>query len=170
MEQLYTQTKIKRKVLQLAEAVEKQAKAALHVHVIMDSSFMFAADFVRVYGGKISKITFLRILRGYSEGNIHPPRLPNKWPRYTRGLDPQYTHLVLDVCVEKGLTLAFADGYISGSMVEKHQLIRCALVANTTTGLQECDHIGFVQKGPFFLTGYGMAPHRDMAAIYGIPR
>jgi len=167
MEQLYTQTKIKRKVLQLAEAIEKQAKAALHVHVIMDGGFMFAADFIRVYGGKISKITFLPISRGYSAGKVAPPRLMSKDSQYTVNLNSHYTHLVLDVCVEKGLTLAFMRGYLEPWT---KQLIRCALVANTTAGLFECDHVGFLQKGPFFLTGYGMGPYRDFGAIYGIPK
>jgi hypoxanthine-guanine phosphoribosyltransferase len=170
MEQLYSQTKIKRKVLQLAEAVEKQAKAALHVHVIMDGGFMFGADFVRVYAAKISKVTFLHIVRGYSAGHVHPPRLLFKWPRYTRDLNPTYTHLILDVCVEQGVTLAFAEGYIRGSMLEKTQIIKCVLVANSTTGLAECDHVGFIQKGPYFLTGYGMGPYRDFGAIYGVPK
>lgn len=169
MEQLYSQARIKRKVYQLAETVAAQAKAALHVHVIMDGGFMFAADFLRAYEGKVSKVTFLRILRGYSEGHVHPPRLQCKWPQYSHGLNPEYTHLVLDVCTETGVTLAFADGCLDGALLGKAQIIKCALVGNCRLPL-EADLVGFFNTKHMFLTGYGMGPHRDMGAIYGIPK
>ena len=169
MEQLYTQTAIKRKVAQLAEDVVKQAKAALHVHVIMDGAFMFAADFIRAYECKISKVTFLHILRGYEGITPHPPRLLFKWPRYTRGLNPHYTHLILDVCTETGETLRFAKIFLDLELRGKAQLITCALVANGRLPM-DADKIGFVNTKHMFLTGYGMGPNRDMEAIYGIPK
>lgn len=171
MKELYTESTIKYAVLGLAETVQDRAIAALHVHVIMDGAFMFAADFVRVYEGKIAKVTFLRILRGYEGITPHPPRLLFKWPRYTRGLNPHYTHLILDVCTETGATLEFARNLLDAVKEEERpkQLLTCALVGIRRLP-SSADIVGLLCRKNVFLTGYGMGPSRDFPSIYGIPK
>jgi len=180
MEELYSQTKIKRTVYQLAEEVHRNAKAALHIHVVMDGGFMFAADFIRVYEGKISKVSFLPISRGYGEGRVHPPRMVYKEPNYfaKQKLNPLYTHLILDVCIEKGDTIHFVKDRLAGALYtiagggNKYQILTCVLVNidRDRDGICPVDFYGLTCKDGLFLTGYGMAPYRDFGAIYGIPR
>jgi hypoxanthine-guanine phosphoribosyltransferase len=168
MEEVYTKTTIKRKVLSLAESVSDRVKGNLHVHVVMDGGFVFGADFIRVCDRKIDKITFLKVSRGYSDGRVHPPQLVGTTPaEYLKGINKANAHIILDVCVERGLTMAFIDGMFTALGITPY---RVALVAITRDGLKEVDSFGLLCTKELFLTGYGMGPYRDFGAIYGVKR
>jgi len=168
MEEVYTQTKIKRAIYRLTEDVEKVAHKPLHIHVVMDGGFMFAADFVRAYIGRIAKINFIRVSRGYSTGKVHPPHFQEKAPAYLRNLSTRHTHLILDVCTETGVTLAFMKGAVSINNPNV-KILTCVLVGIRRMPL-EADLVGLLCTQNLFLTGYGMGPRRDTAAIYGVPK
>ena len=179
MNELYSQRRIREAVYRLAADVRNDAKKTLHVHVIMDGAFMFAADFLRAYEGKISRTTFTQISRGYSSGRVHPPRFVHKFPNYFAkyNIDPGYTHLILDVCIEKGLTMSFMKRHLAQALSRYYggnstQVLSGVLVAlgHVCPTNEIVDYVCFECTKQVFLTGYGMGPYRDFGAIYGIPR
>ena len=100
---------------------------------------------------------------------------PNYFTAYT--IDPGYTHLILDVCIEKGLTMSFMKRHLAGALYRTHrgnstQILSCVLVAlgHVCPENDIVDFVGLECTKKVFLTGYGMGPYRDFGAIYGIPK
>jgi len=150
-------------VAHLAREVESRTRHPIHVHAIMNGAFMFAADFIRQYDGKIAEVSFPLVCRGYSNGQIHLPRLVKATAPYI-DRHKLRTHVVLDAVVEEGLTLEHYVNYFP--KILRPRVIVVALVQKGTKQLPASWLIGRKFDSAGFLYGYGMGPWRDWPAIY----
>jgi adenylate kinase len=137
----------------------------LHVHVIMNGAFMFAADFVRKYEGIIAEITFTRILRSY--GINHPPVEPRMMDEPPYVPNKKYHHVLLDVVYEEGKTSELYKKMVFRN-TPKYCLTECYLLYKNTFTPPENMFVGKMVSDAGFLTGYGMGPYRDFPKVMEI--
>jgi hypoxanthine-guanine phosphoribosyltransferase len=162
MKLLLTGRDIQQHVKNLVREVSVWAEKPLHVYVIMNGAFMFAADFLRQYPGKVANVTFHRVDRGFSYFNPTEPEVQHTC--FEDHVKARHFHLVLDVICEEGRTL---EAFKKKQFVHRRNLHikTCTLICRPQ---YSPDFYGETIPKQYFLTGYGMGPYRDLQEVYGV--
>jgi hypoxanthine phosphoribosyltransferase len=154
---------------EIDELVTKLGQQITMVHdpcvwIVMDGGFMFAADLLRKAKG-VRSTQLIYVDRGYGE-----PQGPHDPHVYHMSHEPvfltKYNHVFVDVVMETGKTFKKLLDLVPD--FQRKSVVTCALVVKETAGSQGSvlpTLRGTTVPRDRFLTGYGMAPYRNLPYI-----
>lgn len=132
-----------------------------YLWIILSGGFVFGADLVRNLS-EVKEVGFICIKRGYN--SQEGPREPVVYHGYggPHVYLPKYTHVLVDVICEEGLTFKKVISFFPLSY--RDQIVTCALILKGTKFVPTL--VGHpVSEDTGFLTGYGMGPQRHLPYI-----